>query len=284
MQTLLRARAKGSNQADGRCNNLIPVLLRGLIRCSECGLKMYPMSEVHRYKGGRVDKIRVYRCPALLGARVVEGIECTCGRVMAEEVDNLVWNKAVSLFRQPEVIESEVRRIMYDWLTDTMEDDLKSVQAEREKQQRIYEKFYAKYTAALADDDDMLADRLEANCKSLSEEIKALESVADQLHAKLAAKERNRQVARQFADYCRTMDQAFETVSIPFEKKRELLTALHVTVLAHSNGTLKLQTNLGAILHTCPEIKSLVLCQTGIVLGRRQPSGDYSSARLMRVD
>jgi hypothetical protein len=34
-------------------------------------------------------------------------------------------------------------------------------------------------------------------------------------------------------------------------------------VLAHSNGTLKLQTNLGAILATCPEIKSLVSSQIG---------------------
>lgn len=67
---------------------------------------------------------------------------------------------------------------------------------------------------------DVMAERLEADCKALSEEIRAYEGVADQLRAKLAAKERTREIARQFADYCRKLDGAFETVSIPFEKKR----------------------------------------------------------------
>lgn len=101
--------------------------------------------------------------------------------------------------------------------------------------------------------------------------------MADQLRSKLAAKERTKEIARQFADYCRKLDGAFETVSIPFEKKREMLTVLRVTVLAHSNGTLKLQTNLGAILAICPEIKSLVLGQIGIVAGRRRRSSGCSS-------
>lgn len=50
VQSLLKARAKGSNQTDGRRNNLLPVLLRGLILCSECGLKMYPMTETRHSK------------------------------------------------------------------------------------------------------------------------------------------------------------------------------------------------------------------------------------------
>jgi hypothetical protein len=244
---------------------------------------MYPMSETRHYKGGRKEKLRVYRCSARLGGRVVESVDCSCGRVMAEEVENLVWNKAVSFFRQPEVIEAEVRRIMDDWPTDTIEDDLKSVQADKGKQRRIYEKFYEKYTAALADDDDMLAERLEANCKALSEEIKALDGVAAQLRSKLAAKERTKEIARQFADHCRAMDQAFETVSIPFEKKREMLTALRINVLAHSNGTLKLQTNLGAILQISSKIKSLVLNQTGTDADRRPLSGGCRNARRCRA-
>ncbi len=56
---------------------------------------------------------------------------------------------------------------------------------------------YGKYRAALTDDDDMMAERLEADCKALSEEIGAYEGVAGQLRAKLAAKERTREIARQ---------------------------------------------------------------------------------------
>jgi hypothetical protein len=59
------------------------------------------------------------------------------------------------------------------------------------------------------------------------------------------------------------MDCALETVSISRFFLKGMLTALRVTVLAHSNGTLKLQTNLGAILQTSPEIKSLSLAQIG---------------------
>jgi hypothetical protein len=137
------------------------------------------------------------------------------------------------------------------------------VESEIEKNRRLYGKLYGKYRAALAADDDLMAERLEADCKTLAEEIRADEGVADQLRAKLAAKERTREIARQLADYCRKLDGAFETVSIPFEKKREMLTVLRVTVLVHLNGTFKLQTNLGAILSICPEIRSLVSTRTG---------------------
>src|SRR5205807_1214358 len=153
------------NQADGRRNNLLPVLLRGLIRCSECGLKMYSMSETRHYKGGRKETLRVYRCSARLGDRTAEAVECSCGRVMAEEVENLVWNKVTSFFRLPEVIEAEVRRIMEDWPTDTITDDLAGVQKELEKSRKLYEKMYWKYRAALADDDDMLAERLKLTAR-----------------------------------------------------------------------------------------------------------------------
>jgi hypothetical protein len=153
--------------------------------------------------------------PAELGGK--SGAQpCSCGRVFAEDVEARVWDKVVSFFRQPEVIEAEVRRIMEDWPTDTITDDLAGVEKELEKSRRLYEKLYGKYRAALADDDDMMAERLEADCKALAEEIKAYEGVADQLRAKLAAKERTKEIARQFADYCRKLDDAFETVSIPF--------------------------------------------------------------------
>jgi hypothetical protein len=74
-----------------------------------------------------------------------------------------------------------------------------------------------------------------------------------------------------FADYCRKLDGALETVSIPFEKKREILTALRVTVLAHSNGTLKLQTNLGALVKIA-SVKSIASARTGTGADRRRLS------------
>ena len=92
---------------------------------------------------------------------------------------------------------------------DTIPDDLAGVEKEIAKSRKLYEKMYGKYGAALTDDDDITAERLEADCKALSEEIRAYDGVADQLRAKLAAKDRTREIARQFADYCRKLVGAF---------------------------------------------------------------------------
>ena len=72
----------------------------------------------------------------------------------------------------------------------------------------------------------MMAERLGAGCQAPAEEIKADEGVADRLRAKLAAKGRTGGIARRFADYCRRSGGALGTVSIPFERKREMLAVL----------------------------------------------------------
>ncbi|HEX6625728.1 MAG TPA: hypothetical protein VF064_18575 [Pyrinomonadaceae bacterium] len=75
---------------------------------------------------------------------MTEPVECSCGRVMAEEVEKLVWDKVTSFFRLPEVVEAEVRRIMEDWPTDTITDDLAGVEKELAKSRKLYEKLYGK--------------------------------------------------------------------------------------------------------------------------------------------
>jgi hypothetical protein len=85
--------------------------------------------------------------------------------VFAEDVEVRVWDKVVSFFRQPEVIEAEVRRILDDMPIDTVESDLESSSANLAKSEKLYGKMYAKLTLAMANDDDMLATRLETDCK-----------------------------------------------------------------------------------------------------------------------
>jgi hypothetical protein len=222
---------------------------------------------------GRVEteKVRVYRCSAKLGGKL-EAPPCSCGRVFAEDVEARVWDKVVSFFRQPEVVEAEVRRILDDMPTDTVESDLENIRTDLAKGEKLYGKMYAKLTQALVDDDDMLATRLEADCKRLAEEIKAYQNVAGQLEAKLAAKERTAEIAREFAGYCRKVSDAFDTVDIPFERKVQMLSTVRVKVFAHSDGTLKLQTNLDALVEVASP-KSLVSSQIGTGAGRRRRSG-----------
>lgn len=72
--------------------------------------------------------------------------------------------------------------------------------------------------------------------------------MAGQLEAKLATKEPTAEIAREFAGYCRKVSDAFDTIDIPFERKVQMLSAVRVKVFAHSNGTLKLKTNLGTLV------------------------------------
>lgn len=113
--------------------------------------------------------------------------------------------------------------------------------------------------------------------------MKAYQGVAAQLRAKLAAKERTADVARQFADHCRSLSEAFDVVDIPFERKVQMLTALRVKVLAHSQGRLKMQTNLGDFIDISPEIRSLVSSRTGTGAGRRRRSSGCGSGRSGRA-
>ena len=78
-------KARDKNRGLSKCHdNLVPYLLRGLIYCSEWGLKTYPMSEKRLYREGRTETVRVYRCSAKLGGRR-EAAPCSRGRVFAEE-------------------------------------------------------------------------------------------------------------------------------------------------------------------------------------------------------
>ena len=169
-------------------------------------------------------------------------------------------------------------------LTDTVEKDLEGIRRDLVRSEKLYGKFYEKMKQAMADDDDMLVGKLEADCKRLTEEIKAYRDVAAQLGAKLAAKERTAEIAREFSDYCRQLGDAFYTLDIPYERKVQLLSAVRVKVVAHSDGELKLKTNLGSLVGvSAAEAKSLALVQIGTGAGRRRRSGGCSSCRRGRA-
>jgi hypothetical protein len=88
------------------------------------------------------------------------------------------------------------------------------------------------------------------------------------------AKERTAEVAHEFDSYCRKISDAFDTVDIPYERKVQMLSAVRVKVPAHSNGLLKLQTNLGSLIEvTSTKTKSLALVQIGTGADRRPMSG-----------
>src|SRR5205085_4804276 len=117
---------------------------------------------------------------------------------------------------------------------------------------------------------------------SITAKTNAYQNVVGQLEAKLAAKERTAEVAREFAGHCRKISDAFDTVDIPFERKVQMLSAVRVKLFAHSDGILKLKTNLGALVEVASP-KSSDVSRTGTGADRRRRSVGCSSDPNRRV-
>ncbi len=136
------------------------------------------------------------------------------------------------------------------------------MRADTAKKEKLYAKLYDKMTAALAEDDDIMAERLEADCKRLAEEIKAYRGVVAQITVKLAAAERAAEIARQFADYCRKVDGQLLRDDLPFERKVQMLKGVRVSVFAHAKRLPFLRTNVGALLELADSDAACELAQT----------------------
>ena len=275
VQAGLRRRNKNKEGYNTK-NHALQMLLRGILYCDECRCKMYP----HHEKMGKVNaqyKVRTYRCSSKRTKGAPEN--CSGRFVVAETIETLVWNKVVEFFRQPEVVEREVRRILEDMPTDTLYSDLEHAETELTKKKKLYDKMYAKMTAAMADDDDILAERLEADCKVIAEEMRAYRDVINQIKTKLSARTRTEQIAKEFAEHCRKCSAGIGRSDMPFERKVQMLNALRIKVFAHHDRPTRIQTNLGALV----EITNSDVTQTGIVVDRTRRSGGCSSVRRCRA-
>lgn len=235
-------------------NTKRPYLLRGLIFCDECKNPMYPESEQLRVMTKRVRRCtghaQVYRCSHRTKKvfRLNPDIHsCSGGRVLGKEIEDAVWEKVVTFFRTPELIAAEVEKVLAESPDDQLRVDLAAAEKELEKRQRVRAKMFTKWQDALAEDDEELADSLDAEIKRYADDIKAYKGIIDDLQQRIASKESIAATAKNFQEHCALVAEGMKG-AFTFEEKRAALQALNVRVFAHSKRPARIQLSTGVVL------------------------------------
>ena len=185
-----------------------------------------------------------YKCSAF---KLKNRPKCSGGRVRAKELEEVVRGKVIEIFRDPAVIQAEVARILEEMPSEQLENDLLVAQEQIAKKRKLRDALLTRWENALSDEDYELAETFDAKVKVVSDDIKALQAIIDDLKTRVAAKSRVEEVAAQFAQYCQKAADGFDEIDIPFERKVQALTELRVKVLAHSKRRAKLQLNTGTL-------------------------------------
>jgi len=80
-------------------------LLQGLCVCSHCGHAMCRLTS-------RKTKNMYYRCIGTEAWRYTNGAICDNPTVIAQDLDEAVWNSVMELLKDPDLIQGEIRRRM----------------------------------------------------------------------------------------------------------------------------------------------------------------------------
>lgn len=241
-------------KSDYSRNSLRPVLLRGLVFCGECGCAMWPMSESTHKPANPLRS--VYKCSAKRRKpsdnHSRREAVCSAKRVIAAELEDRVWAKLVTFIVAPELVETEVERVLSSAPDSTMTSDLDGVKKQLIAAKRLRDAALDKYEDAVADDDRELQDRWDRKAKSASDDIRALSAVQKQLESKLAAFTHRGRSAKAFAKKVRAV-LSLRPEDYTFEEKRAALEALAVRVYDCVCHATRIELNTGILEGTQQE-------------------------------
>jgi hypothetical protein len=162
-----------------------------------------------------------YRCENRQGA-------CPRPTITATLLDGTVWERAVSILRDPSVIEDEVAKRREDGGLDRDRAAIeKQIASIADKQGRI-----AKRLAEIEDDD--VAALLMAELQALSTRKKTAEAERDDLMRRIADRAEEDARVRSLAQWCARVEANLDTMS--YEEKRLALDALGVKVSVYKRG------------------------------------------------
>lgn len=242
-------------KANYKRNQRIPCLLRGLIYCSVCKNPMYPDLELIRVMKNRIRKTvgnkLVYRCSHWRRKvnRLNPEMKCNGGRVEGMFVEEAVWSKVLSFLSNPELIVSEVEKILAEMPDDSLRADLASAERELEKLHRVRTKMLYKWKEAVAEEDDDLAEQFDADIKRHADDIKAYKAVIDDLRSRIATLENVTQTVDKFQTYCALIADGMNE-ECTFEEKRAALQAFNVKVFTANKRPIRIRLNTGIMLQT----------------------------------
>jgi hypothetical protein len=218
-------------------NTRKPVLLRGLVFCAECGNKMYAAAAHSTHKPS-------YRCSSY---GLKDGFRCPGTTVGRAELEEKVWRRVAEIYRSPEVAKREIAAALEASGINQLEGDLRIAEDEIARRRAYLDDVVSRMLQASRAGRTIVANALDAESESVEDEIGRLERMAAQLRAGLAAKGRAGALARRLSELHEAYRAGFER-EMPFERRRDALAALGVTVYASSKRKPLLRANLGAVL------------------------------------
>jgi site-specific DNA recombinase len=213
--------AANKDQAARNNRNPEAALLRaGFLTCGHCGA---PLRVVHR-PATLPGSSPQYRCETRQGA-------CPRPTITASLLDGTVWDRAVSVLRDPEIIAAEVAKRRQDGGLDRDRVAIeKHIASLADKQGRIAKR--------LTDiDDDDVAAPLMAELQTLSARKKAAQAERDDLLRRIADRDAETARVATLADWCQTVAVNLDTLS--YDEKRLALAALGVNVRVYRHGATK---------------------------------------------
>jgi site-specific DNA recombinase len=154
-------------------------LLKGLIRCSECGSWMTPHYTQKRHKDGSVYRIAYYRCTKTMH---FDNTVCSIKHINADQVENLVVEKLSELSQNEAYLKMTVEELNAD-LSRKVEPLEKESERVRKRLEEI-EQEAGRYVKALGQGKISIA-RLEDEIRALEADKEALQKQQDDLERRI---------------------------------------------------------------------------------------------------
>ncbi len=198
-------------------NEKTPYLLRGLVLCAVCGLRMHPDKE----KG----QFRVYRCHS----RQTPDGACGAKRVPAEAVEQDVWSKIAHALSHPYILTRQIEQRRESGEASRLENDLASARQSLTQRDREFKALEGRVRQAASD--DFMFATLRNAMEKVEKERQAIRSCIADLEHRIADEQRSLKQLTDLEAYCQAVSGDLDTFS--FEQKRRALEAWNIQVLAN---------------------------------------------------
>jgi site-specific DNA recombinase len=204
-------------------NEKRPHLLRGLVYCGVCGLRMYS----DRENNPPQVKVDIYRC----SSRQRVGKPCGGGRIVADEVEAWVWERVSATLRNPKVIAAELERRRAEGPDETLTADLETARREFTKRDRKQAQLIQRFTAS--DDDSFPWELVEREIARLEREKVKFLSAAEDIERRLSDQQQSVTQLDNLTAYCARVAQNLDTFG--FDEKRMAYEALAIRITGNGH-------------------------------------------------
>ena len=213
-----------ANQGEAKRNSSVPLLLRGLIFCSECGWRMI-RNHFHREKYD-YDK---YRC----GSRWRPfKTACKGKAVPVRECEDWIWGRVREILLDPNIIERELARVESEPEADYSA-ELCSITEQAARAERSIAGLVRQLSESLSAG-EASAPYIRAEIERAAKQKEALDARATELRCRIEAQQSSLVDMRSFRDYCKQVGRELDTFG--FEEKRLAFEALALKVTANGDS------------------------------------------------